>query len=288
MAFDIRGRVVVITGGNAGIGQAAATTLSRAGARVVITSRDPEKGEAARRQIETPGGAPVACVPLDLASFDSIRTCAATLLERFSTLDILINNAGLILSARSETREGFETTLGVNHVGHFLLTELLLERIRASAPSRIVVVSSAAHRRAITGLDFSDLQSERHYRPFIVYARSKLANLYHARELARRLAESGVTVNAVHPGTVATRFALDGDTQGWLQQFYRFFSPFLLTPERGARPLIHAAASPELTGKTGLYLVRCRPVSPSRAGRNDAAARRLWELSEKWVAEGRP
>lgn len=288
MAFDIRGRVVLITGGNAGIGKAAATALCRAGARVVITSRDPDKGDAARRQIEAEGDASVACVPLDLASFASIRACAKTVLERFSSLSVLVNNAGLILSARSETSEGFEMTLGVNHVGHFLLTELLLERLRAGAPARIVVVSSAAHRRAIGGLDFSDLQSKRRYRPFVVYARSKLANLYHARELARRLSPRQITVNAVHPGTVATRFALDGDTRGWLRQFYRHFSPLLLTPERGARPLVYAAASPELSSKTGLYFVRCRPVAPSRAARDDDAARRLWQLSEQWIAQGHP
>ncbi|MEE8346831.1 MAG: SDR family oxidoreductase, partial [Dehalococcoidia bacterium] len=219
MTASMQGKTVLITGANSGIGKETAVALARAGATVVFTSRDPKKGEQAAADIRRRSGTDVTLMPLDLASFTSIRALAETFLQRYEKLHLLINNAGLVLSERTETEQGFETTFGVNHLGHFLLTKLLLDRIKASAPARIVNVASGAHRRVGGGLDFDDLQSTNGYSAFRVYGRSKLANIYFTRELARRLQGTGVTVNALHPGVVATGFARDGDAKppfSWL------------------------------------------------------------------------
>jgi NAD(P)-dependent dehydrogenase (short-subunit alcohol dehydrogenase family) len=282
----MQGKTVLITGGNTGVGKATAIGLGRRGARVVFTARDPGKGEAAARQIRAETGAEVTWMLLDLASFASIEAFGSQFRERFAELHVLVNNAGLILSERSETADGFEATLGVNHLGHCLLTELLLDRLRASAPARIVVLSSDAHRRS-RGLDFEDLQSHRRYGAFRVYADSKLANLYFVRELARLLQGTGVTVNAVHPGVVATDFAADGDTRGPLRWFYRVAEPLLRTPSEGAETTLYVATAPELAEVTGEYFANCRRVRPSRVARDDRAARRLWQVSAELVAAAR-
>jgi NAD(P)-dependent dehydrogenase (short-subunit alcohol dehydrogenase family) len=276
---------VLVTGGNAGIGVETALGLAREGAAVAITARDPAKGEAAAARIrEAVPGATVDVVNLDLASFASIRRCAAEVKRRFDRLDVLVNNAGVVLLRRTLTADGFEATFGVNHLGHFLLTTLLLDQLRASAPARVVVVASDAHRSARQGLDFDDLQSERSYHSFPVYGRSKLANLYFARELARRLDGTGVTVNSVHPGFVGTRLARDGDAGVVGNVVMALVRPFVLSPARGAATSIYVASSPELDGVSGQYLARCRLSAPSPVALDDEAARRLWEVSEALVA----
>ena len=209
--MSMREKTVLITGGNCGIGKETAVGLAKMGAKVVITSRDPAKGQEAVAEVRERTGGDVETMALDLASFAAIRGFTKKFLNTRDRLDVLVNNAGLILSERTETEEGFETQFGVNHLGHFLLTSLLQERIEGSAPSRIVNVASDAHRFAGQGLDFDDLQLNTGYRALKAYGRSKLANIYFTRELARRLDRTGVTVNAVHPGSVATRFARDGD-----------------------------------------------------------------------------
>jgi NAD(P)-dependent dehydrogenase (short-subunit alcohol dehydrogenase family) len=278
------GKVVVITGGNAGIGKEAAVGLARQGARVVITARDAAKGAAAVNEIrERSGSSSVEVMPLDLASFASIRTFATELLGRSDRLDVLLNNAGIVLTTRTETQDGIETTFGVNHLGHFLLTSLLLDRLRSSAPARVVNVSSDAHKQARHGLDFDDLQAERSYRGFAVYGRSKLANIYFTRELARRLAGTGVTANALHPGFVASRFAKDGDA-GVLGEIAMVLGrPFAISPEKGARTSIWLASSPEPADESGGYFYKCAPATPSKAALDDEAARRLWAVSEELV-----
>ena len=200
-------KTVLITGGNAGLGLETAVALAALGDSVTITARDPARGEAARAEIvERSGSETVEVMALDLASTASIRSFAAAFLDTHPRLHVLVNNAGLILSERTETEDGFETTFGVNHLGHVLLTDLLLDRLKASAPARIVVVASDAHKFALDGLKFDDLQCHGHYWSYRVYGRSKLANIYFMRALAKRLEGTGVTVNAVHPGSVATRF----------------------------------------------------------------------------------
>jgi NAD(P)-dependent dehydrogenase (short-subunit alcohol dehydrogenase family) len=280
------GKLILITGGNTGIGKEAAVGLASAGARVVITSRNEQRGRAARQEIaERSGNDSVEVMPLDLASFRSIRSFAADVLGRFDHVDVLVNNAGLIHRRRAETEDGFETTFGVNHLGHFLLTDLLLDRLRASAPSRIVVVSSDAHKGARQGLDFDDLQSEHRYRWARVYSKSKLANIYFARELSRRLESTGVTANALHPGFVRSEFGRGGDL-GTVYGFgiHYIAGPFAISPEKGARTSIYLASSPDVEGATGGYYYRCQARAPSQQAQDDDAARRLWDASDKLVA----
>lgn len=285
-AADMTGKTVIITGGNSGIGKETAVALAAAGARTVITARDRSKGEAAVEDIRTRSGGAgeVEFVVFDLSRLASVREGAAELLARCPRIDVLVNNAGLVLSARQESADGFEMTFAVNHLGPFLLTELLLDRIKASAPARIVNVSSTAHKQTRGGLDFDDLQSTRRYSGMQVYARSKLENIYFTTELARRLEGTGVTANSLHPGTVATGYGRDGDTTGLLGLGLKLAPPFLLNAEQGARTSVYLASSPEVEGVTGKYFVRSRARTPSALARDDSAARRLWEESEKLVA----
>lgn len=283
---DLTGNVAVITGGNTGIGKEAAVGLARLGAHVLITSRNDERGREARDDIAArTGNESVEVMQLDLASFRSIRSFAADVLDRFDRLDVLVNNAGLILLRRRKTEDGFEETFGVNHLGHFLLTNLLLDRVRASAPSRVVVVSSNAHKGAKRGLDFDDLQGEHRYRCVDAYSKSKLANIYFTRELARRLDGTGVTANALHPGFVRSDFGRGGDLgglYGWGNKYLA--GPFAISPEKGSRTTIYLASSPEVDGVTGRYFYKSKPATPSSVAQDDAEARRLWDVSEQLVA----
>lgn len=274
----------MITGGNSGIGLATARALAAAGADVVLTSRDPTRGAAAVASIEAATGVAVTAMALDLGSFASIRAFAADFLAQRDALHLLINNAGLILSERRTTEDGFEQTFGVNHLGHFLLTDLLRERLVASAPARIVNVASRAHRRAKRGLDFDDLMSEGSYEGMDVYAKSKLANIYFTVELARRLEGTGVTANSLHPGVVATGFAADGDAKGLVAWFFKLGRPFLRTADEGAATSLYVAQAPELEGVTGEYFSDCAPGRPTKIAEDEAAAERLWIMSEALVA----
>jgi NAD(P)-dependent dehydrogenase (short-subunit alcohol dehydrogenase family) len=285
MTTNMRGKVVLITGGNTGIGKATAIALATQGAQVTITSRNPDKGQAALADIrQQSGDDSVECMRLDLASLAGVREFAGAYLAAHPRLDVLINNAGLVLSARTETEDGFESTLGVNHLGHFLLTQLLLPRLKESAPSRIVVLASDAHRGAFGGLDFDDLHARRKYRGMPVYCRSKLANLLFTLELAERLKGSGVTVNAVHPGVVASEFGNSDDTSGVFGFLVKISQWAMLTPAKGARTSVHVASAPELADVTGKYFVRSKLASPSRAALDRSAALRLWEVSEQATA----
>jgi NAD(P)-dependent dehydrogenase (short-subunit alcohol dehydrogenase family) len=283
----MEGKVVVITGGNAGIGKETAVVLAQRGATVLITARDAQRGAAAldeirRRAARDDDG--VGVMALDLSSFASVRGFAAALPERTDRLDVLLNNAGLVLRDRRETVEGFEMTFGVNHLGPFLLTDLLLDRLRATPGARIVNVSSHAHKQARNGLDFDDLQTTRRYRGFAVYSRTKLANILFTRELARRLDGTGVTTNALHPGFVASSFGRDGDT-GRLGDIGMVFTrPFAISAAQGALTSIHLASSPEVGDVTGQYWYKCALSTPSRAAQDDDAARRLWAVSEQLIA----
>jgi NAD(P)-dependent dehydrogenase (short-subunit alcohol dehydrogenase family) len=282
----MEGRTVVITGGNSGVGRATAVALAGAGARTVITARSRERGEQAVSDIRRASRSDqVDLVVFDLADLSSVRDGASELLDRCGRIHVLVNNAGLVLSERTVTVDGFESTFAINHLGPFLLTQLLTDRLTASAPARVVNVASTAHQGARHGLDFDDLQSAGHYRGMQAYSRSKLANILFTRELARRLASSGVTANALHPGTVATGFARDDDAKGFLAFGVRLIKPFILTPEKGARTSVYLASSPEVADVTGEYFVKCRPRVPSAAARNDAAAVLLWSVSEELVAQ---
>jgi len=282
MTTNMQGKTVLITGGNTGIGKATAIALARMGANVTITSRSPEKGEAALADIRQQAGSDkVECMRLDLASLANVRRFADEFLATHPRLDVLINNAGLVLTNRSETEDGFESTFGVNHLGHFLLTNLLLPRLTDSAPARIVVLASDAHRGATGGLDFEDLHARRSYGGLKVYCRSKLANLLFTVELDNRLRGTGVTVNAVHPGVVASEFAGSDDTSGLLALMVKATRWAFLTPEKGARTSVHVASAPELEGVSGKYFMRSKVARSSRTAQDRGAALRLWEVSEQ-------
>jgi len=281
---SMTGKTVIVTGGNSGIGKATAVALARMGARVIITARDRTRGNQAAEEIRLASGSDqVELAVFDLGDLASVRAGAADLLDRCLRIDVLINNAGLVLTDRAETVDGYEATFAVNHLGPFLLTELLTDRLVASAPSRVVNVASTAHRSARHGLDFEDLQSRQGYRGMQVYGSSKLANILFTTELAGRLSGKGVTANSVHPGTVATGYGRDGDTRGLLAFGLKVIKPFILTPEKGARTSVYLASSDDVAGVTGKYFVKGKARKPSAAAQDEAAARRLWTVSEELV-----
>jgi NAD(P)-dependent dehydrogenase (short-subunit alcohol dehydrogenase family) len=282
---DMTDKTVVITGGNSGIGKETAVALARAGARIVITARDRTRGEAAQAEIEARSGRhDVGLELFDLGDLSSVRAGAGRLAERCAPLDVLVNNAGGVLSDRRLTVDGFETTFVVNHLGPFLLTRLLLDRITESPQGRIVNVSSTAHTSARRGLDFDDLQSTGDYRSMAVYAKSKLANIYFTTELARRLRDTEVTANCLHPGVVASGFGRDGDTRGIIAFGLKLIAPFVLSSEKGALTSVYLASAPDVARVSGQYFVKCKPRPTSKVAGDEKAARRLWEVSEQLVA----
>jgi NAD(P)-dependent dehydrogenase (short-subunit alcohol dehydrogenase family) len=278
---ELDGKTALITGGNSGIGLETAVALARAGAHVVITARDAGRGATALAKIEARSGNAAEVMDLDLASFESVRAFADEFARSHERLDILVDNAGVILKERRTTVDGHETQLQTNHLGHFLLTNLLRDQLVASAPARVVIVSSDAHRYARKGVDFDDLESTHRYRAFKTYGRTKLMNLLFMRELARRLDGTGVTANAVHPGYVATRFSRDGDT-GFMGNVGMVLGrPFAKSPEVGARTSVFVASAPQLDGVTGQYFAKSRLAKPASMATDDVAAARLWAVSEQ-------
>lgn len=292
MLPDQHGKVFVITGATSGIGRETAVALAGAGGSVVVASRNQAKVGAAVTEIQRAAASEdVHGLELDLASFASIRSGADQLLAQWPQIHVLINNAGVYLSERQLTEDGFEMTFGINHLGHFLLTNLLLERLRASAPARVVNVSSVGHRFT-RSMNFDDLQSERHYAIQEAYTRSKLANVLFTKELARREAANGVTSFAVHPGNIRSGFGQDGDATGVMGGGLRFVRIFLAGPAVGAAASVYTAVTPGLEARTGGYFQRS-PVGgyrsvheskPSKAARDPEAAARLWQVSEELVA----
>lgn len=289
MTWTVEGKTALVTGGNSGIGKEIAAELAERGSDVVIASRNPGKGESAAAELrERTGHDGVEFMSLDLASFASVRGFAKRFLDEREALHVLVNNAGLTLSRREETEDGHEATFQINHLGPFLLTRLLLDRVVASAPARIVNVSSGAHK-ASRGLDFDDLDRQRRrYRGMAAYNDSKLCNVYFTREFDRRLGTEGVTVNAFHPGFVRTNFSFEGDTF-LLSLGIRIGSLFARSPARGARTGVHLVASPDVDGVSGAYFFNEQPAKISRIARDDEAAPRLWEVSERLTGlEGGP
>jgi NAD(P)-dependent dehydrogenase (short-subunit alcohol dehydrogenase family) len=272
MTNELRDRTVLVTGASAGIGRATAARLAAMGANVLLASRSRERGEAAQAMIaEQVPGASTRLLLADLASPDGVRSLAEQTLGASDRLDVLVNNAGVFTRGYEETPNGLETQFAVNHLAPFLLTHLLRERLAETAPSRVITVSSEAHKRG--RINFDDLQGQQHYNGLKAYAQSKLANLLFNRELARRLGGTGVTANALHPGVVATSLLFDSFRP------LKLLRPFFKTPEQGARTTICLAAAPALERLTGLYFIDCEPARPSAAARDDAAARRLWQVS---------
>jgi NAD(P)-dependent dehydrogenase (short-subunit alcohol dehydrogenase family) len=286
---DLSGKVVVITGGNSGIGKQAALELAGMGANVVIAARNTTKAAAAVKEIQavTGAGTRVETLPIDLASFASVRAFADAFTASHDRLDVLINNAGLVLSKHTLTQDGHETQFQVNHLSHFLLTHLLQEQLTKNAPARVVNVASHAHKSARHGLDFDDLDWNNHrYRGFQVYARTKLMNILFTRELARRWLGSGVTANCLHPGFVASNFAKEGDLGWWGNIGMPLTRPFSISVEKGARTSVYVASSPDVENISGEYFNKCRAEAPNAPARDDTAAARLWEVSAQITGVG--
>ena len=272
---QLTGKTCLVTGANAGIGLETARGLAEMGATVVMVCRDRERGEAAQREIkQSTGNDAVELMVCDLASQASMRQFAADFKQRHDRLDVLVNNAGVLLRERSLNEDGIESTFAVNHLGYFLVTNLLLDVLKKSSPSRIVNVSSTAHKYG--KLDIGGWVAGRDYSAFGAYSNSKLANVLFTYELARRLQGTGVTANCLHPGGVGTN--LFRGLPGFLQTLIKLVT---IGPERGARTSIYLASSPEVEGITGKYFVRRRQQKSSETSRNEEAARRLWEVSEE-------
>jgi NAD(P)-dependent dehydrogenase (short-subunit alcohol dehydrogenase family) len=275
------GKTCMVTGASQGIGKATALGLARLGARVVLVCRDRGRGEAAQAAIrQAVPGAEVELMLADLSDQKQIRQLAQDFKAKHDRLHVLVNNAGAIIMERRLTVDGLEATFATNHLGYFLLTTLLLDVLKASAPARVVNVSSAAHRRG--KLDFDDLQHERSYSFMRVYSDSKLANIYFTRELARRLAGTGVTANCLHPGVIGSNFGQSDAT--WFKIMMKLGKPFLGSEASGAATSIYLASSPEVEGVTGKYFVKSKERHPARVAQDDAVARRLWDVSEKLTA----
>jgi NAD(P)-dependent dehydrogenase (short-subunit alcohol dehydrogenase family) len=279
LAPDISGRVALVTGANTGIGLVTARELARRGAHVFLACRSASRAQPALDAIRAASGnQKVEALALDLGDFASVRQCAYAFLARGLPLHLLVNNAGLA-GSRGFTASGFELAFGVNHMGHFLLTQLLLERLKASAPARIVTVASRAHTRT-DGIDWNALRQPTRTRTAIhEYAVSKLANVWFSAELGRRLAGSGVTTYALHPGVVASDV--------WRSVPWPFRSLIklrMISTEEGAKTSLYCATAPQCAGESGLYYDKCRVRPASSLGQDTTLARELWQRSEAWLA----
>ena len=273
----MQGQVCVVTGATSGIGKAAAAALARQGAEVIVVGRDPGRAEATAAAIQADGAPPPKVEIADLARLDQVRALAGRLNQTLDRIDVLINNAGLVLNERQVTPDGYEHVFAVNHLAPFLLTNLLRPKLTASAPARVITVSSDAHTAA--RLDLDDPNLEHGWSSWRSYSNSKLANILFTRELARRLDGTGVTANCLHPGVVRTGFGRDA--RPLMRVGITIAKPFMLSPERGADTIVYLASSPDVAAKTGGFYVKRQLREPSAAARDDGLARRLWEISER-------
>lgn len=271
-------KTILITGASSGIGAAAARQLAALGHRVVLHARTGEKGEPVRQEIAAAtGNENVSLLTADFGALEAVRALAAAFRAQYDRLDVLINNAGLYLSKRTETPDGFETTWAVNHLAPFLLTNLLLDRLKASAPARIINVASNAH----TGghINFDDLQMRERFNGLGAYAQSKLANILFSYELARRLDGTGVTAVAMHPGVVNT--GIWERNTGLIDYFLRGMSVLYKSPKKSARAVVRLAVDPALEGVTGTYFDQMKEKKSAAASYDEAVAARLWQVSEE-------
>ena len=272
-------KVMLVTGASSGIGRATAVGLARHGARVLLVGRNPARCEAALAAVRAAGGASAQILRADFSSLDGVRKLADDVLARTERLDVLVNNAATVVMGRSVTTDGYETQFAVNHLSYFLLTGLLLPRLRAKTPTRIVNVASDSHVSA--PIDLDDLQNERRYSVFRVYGQSKSANILWTQELARRLGGAGVTANCLHPGTIRTNLGRGNGVA--LDLFQRAISLFMKSPDTGAETSIYLATSPDVAEVSGRYFANSREKAPAPHATDPAVARRLWQISEELV-----
>jgi NAD(P)-dependent dehydrogenase (short-subunit alcohol dehydrogenase family) len=273
---SLQGKTALVTGATNGIGKVAATELARRGATVVIVGRDAQRTADAVTEISARSGSKqVSALLGDLSAQQEVKRVAAEFKASHTALHILLNNAGALFHDRQVTADGFEMTFALNHLAYFTLTHALLDLLKQSAPARIVSVASEAHRQG--RIDFDDLQFERGYSRFSAYGRSKLANILFTRELARKLAGTGVTANCVHPGVVATGF---GSGKGFLAGLIKLVQPLMLSPEQGADTLVWLCTSPEVEGQSGGYYAKRKLKNPTSAGQDDGVAGKLWTATQ--------
>ena len=275
----MNGKTCLVTGATQGIGKEAARELVKLGADVTIVGRDPARTEAAAKELEKERpGAQVDFLLADLSSMAAVRKLAADFRAKHDRLDVLVNNAGVILMERKTTADGFEATFATNHLAYFLLTELLLDLLKKSAPSRIVNVASDAHKGASVPYEET---TEKTYSGMRAYSQSKLANILFTRELARRLEGTGVTVNCLHPGVIRSGFGRNNS--GWLGFGVKLMAPFLITPEKGAKTTVYLASSPDVEKVSGKYFDKCKETRSSKPADDMQLASELWKRSEAMV-----
>ncbi|MGO4529835.1 SDR family oxidoreductase [Paenibacillus sp. 2TAF8] len=276
-------QTAIVTGANSGMGLATTIELAKQGYHVIMACRSEKRGQEALQQaLQQSGSSEIELMLCDLGSLDSIRQFARQYRERYDHLDALVNNAGVVMVKRKETSEGFEQSIGINHLGHFLLTLLLIEPLKAAKQGRIVNVSSGAYKAG--KIHFDDPHLRKGYNPIKSYAQSKLANVFFTRTLAHKLAGTSVTANCLHPGAVGTSIGVDRNT-GFGTRIMALAAklPFFLTPEEGARTAIYLATSPEVTGLTGRYFYQQKEQRLKEHALDDAAAQQLWTWSEEQV-----
>ena len=275
----MQGKHIAITGPTAGIGRSASLEFARRGAQLTLFCRNLEKAEHLKQEIVSLGGLPPTIILMDMASLDSVRHAAETLLAQTTTLDVLLNNAGVVNTSRNETVDGYEETLAVNHFAPFLLTGLLLPLLQNTPGARIVNVSSNAHA-FVKGMGYEDMHATKSYRTFHEYGRSKLANILFTRKLAALLRGQDVTVNCLHPGAVAT--SLGTQNGGLISRIVPvLLKPFFRSPDQGAQTSIYLCTSDEVASITGEYFANCKRGNPKPWARDDAEAERLWAYTEQ-------
>jgi NAD(P)-dependent dehydrogenase (short-subunit alcohol dehydrogenase family) len=278
----MKDKLCVITGATDGIGRAAAFALAAQGARLLLHGRDPDKGARVVEDLKARTGNPaIEFLQADFSALAEVRRLATAVLERVPRVDVLVNNAGGVFAKRLLSKDGYEMTFAVNHLAPFLLTQLLLGTLKGAAPSRIVTTSSVAHKGA--RIPFDDLQATAKYSAMGAYGTSKLANILFTRALAKRLQGTRVTATCLHPGFVRTSFGRGFDANPIARHLFGFVSRFARTPEKGAETLVFLAASPEVEGASGGYYFDCKLTTPSAAAQDEAAAERLWQVSEQLV-----
>lgn len=282
---DLNGKIALVTGATAGIGLETARGLAKMGAHVVIVGRNEDKAAATVADIRrTTGNQNVEALIGDLALMSEVRSVAAAFKAKFDRLDILVNNVGAIMNKRKVTAEGVEMTWALNHLGYFVMTRELLDVLKASAPARIVNLSSDAHKGG--KIRWSDPEMSSGYISFASYAQSKLANILFTKELAERLEGTGVTANAVHPGVVASNFALTNNGDNFIVKLgRRLFDIFSISLEDGAKTSLYVATSPDVENINGKYFAKSKIASESAAARDESAQKRLWEITEERLAE---
>lgn len=274
----LEGKVAIVTGANSGMGLATTAALSDLGARVIMLCRNEERGEKALSELMKKDGRSLELIICDLGDYDSIRRFAKQVKSEYEKIDILVNNAGFISLDRQETKEGLERQFGINHIGHFLLTELLLSKMGEG--SRIVIVASGAHK---TGrIHFEDINLTHRFNVITAYSQSKLANVLYTRELARRTRERGITVNCCHPGAVATNIGIDRNT-GFGKTITGALKPFFQTPEEGARTAIFLATDDSVKNISGEYFYKCKVAKSSMRSKDIRLARKLSVFSKNLI-----